>query len=115
MTHVGFSYILQHMTMSWLALLLLLSLLLLLLFILHGPARPFVAQGLSVSQVGAGQGRNDPAVPRLCQVRVDGPEQVQTCAGKAGAPEQHVSQRVYLLLASVSPGTSSRHTAGSSE
>ena len=56
------------------------------------------SQGLSVEQVVVGRGRQGAAISQLCRVR-DGPEQTQTCARQAGAPEQHVSWRVSLLPA----------------
>ena len=62
--------------------------------ILHGPA---VAQGVSVSQVPAGQGRHCPAISQLRRVWVDVPEQAKACASQAGAPEEHVRWRVRFL------------------
>ena len=70
--------------------------LLLLCFPLVG-LRPTVAQRLSVRQVAAGQGRHGPAVPQLRRSRVYGvygPEETETRARQAGAPQHDVLRRV---------------------
>ena len=71
-----------------------LLLLLLLLSSSRVGLRPTVAQRLSVRQVAAGQGRHGPAVPQLRRSWVYGPEDTESRARQAGAPQHNVLRRV---------------------